>query len=325
MGSTNKYQYGGEALIEGVMMKGKKNIAIAVRKSNGEIHLESRPLKTLSQKYKFLKWPVLRGAVGMIETMVLGVKSLMYSAEFFEDAGDDSEPSKFDKFLEKVFGEKLQDAVIYFSVIVALAAGIGLFFLLPNVLTELFGINKDMPGGTLISNLLEGSIRIMLFLGYIVLVSKMKDVRRVFEYHGAEHKSIHCYENKEELTVENVKKYTTRHPRCGTALLFVVMLMSILVFSLVGRYSVPVNILLRLLLIPLIAGLSYEVVRFAGKSDALWVRIISAPGLALQKFTTREPDAGQMEVAIAALKEVIQNEEKGEEISEPTDRCCNDH
>lgn len=305
MSNTKQSQFGGEALIEGVMMKGTQNIAIAIRKSNGEIHLEGRPLKTLSQKYKFLKWPVLRGAVGIIETMVLGVRSLMYSAEFFEDEEEETEPSKFDKFLEKVFGEKLQDAIIYISVIIAVALGVGVFILLPNLIAELLGINKNMPGGTLLYNLLEGVIRIALFVGYIIIVSKLKEIRRVFEYHGAEHKSIHCYENNEELTVDNVKKYTTLHPRCGTAFLFIVMIMSILVFSIIGRYTIIVNILLRLFLIPLVAGLSYEIIKFAGKSNAKWVKIVTIPGLALQRFTTREPDVGQIEVAIAALKEVI--------------------
>ncbi len=308
MGETKQSQYGGEALIEGIMMKGKQNLAIAIRKSDGEIHLERKPVKSLSQKYKFLKWPVLRGAVGIIETMVLGVRSLMYSAEFFEIDEEESEPSKFDKFMEKVFGEKLQDAIIYLSVIIAVGLGVGLFILLPNIIAELLGFNKNAGGSVVFYNLFEGLIRMTLFMGYIVLVSRLDDVRRVFEYHGAEHKTIHCYEHNEELTVDNVKKYTTRHPRCGTAFLFVVMIMSVFVFSIIGRHTMLINITLRLLLIPLIAGLSYEIIKFAGRSEASWVKIVTAPGLALQKFTTREPDAEQIEVAITALKEVIDNE-----------------
>jgi uncharacterized protein YqhQ len=183
--------------------------------------------------------------------------------------------------------------------------GIGLFILIPNLLASLLSFNKSTASGVIYYNLFEGVLRIAIFLGYIIMVSKMKDIARVFMYHGAEHKTIHCYEHEEELTVENVRKYTTRHPRCGTAFLFVVMIISILVFSLVGWGNIFINIIFRLLLLPLVAGLSYEVIKFAGRSDSTFSKIVSAPGLALQYFTTKEPDDSQIEVAIEALKNVI--------------------
>lgn len=300
-----KTSIGGEALIEGVMMRGPDEIAIAIRKPDGEIAVEKKPLKTLAKRHKIFKTPIIRGAVGLFESMVIGVKSLMHSAEFVELDEEENKESKFDKFLERVFGDKIKDAIVYFSVIIALAMGIGLFILLPNLLAGFLNFNKNTASGVLYYNLFEGVLRIFLFVGYIILVSRMKDIARVFMYHGAEHKTIHCYEHEEELTVENVRKYTTRHPRCGTAFMFVVMIISILVFSLVGWGNIFMNILFRLLLLPLVAGLSYEVIKFAGRSDSAISKIVSAPGLALQRFTTREPDDSQIEVAIEALKNVI--------------------
>ncbi len=222
---------GGEALIEGVMMRGPETIASAIRKADGEIIVDKKPNKSLSKKYKILKLPILRGAVGLIESMVVGMKALMYSAEFVEIEEEESEPSKFDKFLEKKFGDKMQDVIIYISVAIALVFGVGLFIILPNLVTTLLHFDKTTVNGSVSYNLIEGAIRVILFFGYIILISKMKDIRRVFEYHGAEHKTIHCFEHEEELTVENVKKYTRRHPRCGTAFLFIVMIISIFVFS----------------------------------------------------------------------------------------------
>lgn len=301
-----KTSIGGEALIEGVMMRGPESVGIAIRKPDGEIIIDKKPLQTLAKRYKFFKAPIVRGAVGIIESMVLGVKSIMYSAEFVElEDEEQSQPSKIDKFLERLFGEKLQEGIIYFSVFIALVFGIGLFILLPNLLAGLMHFNKNTASGSIYYNLFEGLIRIILFVGYIVLISKLKDVKRVFEYHGAEHKTIHCYENEEELTVENVRKYTTRHPRCGTAFLMVVMVVSILLFSFMGWHNILINFATRLLLLPLVAGLSYEVIKFAGRSDWKIMNIVNAPGLALQRFTTREPDDSQIEVAIAALNSVL--------------------
>lgn len=296
---------GGEALIEGVMMKGPDSIVIAVRKPDGEIHIDKKPYTMLSKRYSVLKLPIIRGAVGIFESMVIGVRSLMYSAEFVDIEEEQAKPSKVDAFLERLLGEKLQEAVIYFSVILAMLLGIGLFILLPNVIAGFMKFDKNSASGLIYYNLFEGVIRMVLFVGYIALISKLKDIQRVFQYHGAEHKTIHCYENDEELTVENVRKYSTRHPRCGTAFLLIVMIVSIFVFSFIGWHSILVNILSRLVLIPLIAGISYEIIKAAGRSTWKHIKYVNAPGLALQRFTTIEPDDGQIEVAIAALKGVV--------------------
>ncbi|EOD01768.1 DUF1385 domain-containing protein [Caldisalinibacter kiritimatiensis] len=292
---------GGQALIEGVMMKGPKHIAIAVRKPDGDIELKKQKLSTWSTKYKFLKIPFIRGSVALIEAMVIGVKSLMYSAEFYEEE-EDIEPSKFDKFLEKIFKDKTEDVMIYFSVFLSLLIAIGAFMLGPSFLANFL---KTKINNSLILNLIEGFIRISIFLLYVYVVSRMDDIYRVFQYHGAEHKSIHCYEHGEELTVENARKYTTLHPRCGTSFLFNVMIISILVFSLFGWPNPLMRFISRIVMLPVIAGISYEINKVVGKSDSMIARIISYPGLMLQKLTTNEPDDSQLEVGLEALKAVL--------------------
>jgi uncharacterized protein YqhQ len=298
---------GGQALIEGVMMMGPENIAIAVRKPDGEIIVDKR---SIPEKKWYNKVPVIRGAFNLFRQMVLGIKALMYSAEFMEiDETQDGEKepkkeSKVEKFIEKIFGDKFMDAAIYFSVIISLAFSIGLFVLLPNLIAGFLNFNKDTASGVVLYNLFEGVIRVSLFFIYMILVSRMKDIKRVWEYHGAEHKTIHCYEHEEELTVENVRKYTTKHPRCGTSFLFLVMVISIIVFSFLGWHSIWINILSRLLLIPLVAGIAYELNRLAAKSNLGIMKIISAPGLLFQLFTTGEPDDEQIEVAIEAFNNV---------------------
>ncbi|HEY8350263.1 MAG TPA: DUF1385 domain-containing protein, partial [Clostridia bacterium] len=239
-----KTNIGGQALIEGLLMIGPENIAIAVRKPDGEIVLDKKPAPL---KTKVTKIPFIRGSVNLFRQMVTGVRALMYSAEFaeLEDEGN-NEPSKLDAFIERIFKGKGKDAVIYFTVILSLALSIGLFILLPNFLVSLLNIAKE-GSGVILKNLLEGLVRIVIFFAYIWLASLMKDIRRVWQYHGAEHKTIHCYEHGDELTVENVRKYSTKHPRCGTSFLFLVMIISILMFSLVGWHSPVVNMLLRIL------------------------------------------------------------------------------
>jgi len=299
---------GGQALIEGLLMIGPDRSATAIRKPDGQIVVEK---KKLPPKSKISKIPIVRGVYNFVRQMVTGVKALMYSAEFMDiDMEEDYEPSKFDKFIERVAGEKSKDYIIYFSVFVAIVLSIGLFMLLPNFITSLFvGINKTTRLGVIVSNLLEGIIRIIIFLTYLALASKMKDIKRVWQYHGAEHKTIHCYENNEELTVENVQKYSTKHPRCGTSFLFIVMIVSIVVFSFAGWHNRWINLLLRLLLIPLVAGISYELLKLGGKSNSKIIGILKYPGLWLQNLTTKEPDDDQVEVAIAALNAVIENED----------------
>ncbi len=298
-----KTSIGGQALIEGLMMIGPQNAAIAIRKPDGEIIIDKRPLPP---KNIFSKMPVIRGAVGFFRQIVLGIKALMYSAEFVDITDEaDAEPSKIDRFIERVFGDKFKDAAIYFAVIVSLAFSIGLFILIPNILVTFLHFDKKATSGVVLYNLFEGAVRLVIFFVYIVLSSRLKDIKRVWEYHGAEHKTIHCYEHGDELTVENVKKYTTKHPRCGTSFMFLVMIVSILVFSFMGWHSPLINILLRLALLPLVAGLSYEVLKFAGRCEWKIMKAINAPGLLFQVFTTKEPDEQQIEVAIEAFNNVL--------------------
>jgi len=302
-----KTSIGGQALIEGLMMIGPENAAIAVRKPDGEIVVDKRPLP---KKSAISKIPVIRGAYNMFSQMVLGVKALMYSAEFVDL--EEEEPSKLDKFIEKLFGDKLKDAAIYFSVIFALCFSVGLFILLPNVFAGFLNFDKNTAKGVIAYNLFEGLIRMALFFGYIYLASLMKDIKRVWEYHGAEHKTIHCYEHGDEITVENVRKYSTKHPRCGTSFMFLVMLISIFVFSFLGWHSIWINILSRIILIPLVAGLAYEVLKFAGRCEWKIMGIVNAPGLLFQLFTTKEPDDSQIEVAIEAFKNVLVKDENAD-------------
>jgi uncharacterized protein YqhQ len=303
-----KTNIGGQALLEGLMMIGPENAAIAIRKKDGEIVVEKRPLPA---KNILSKIPVVRGAVNFFRQMVLGVKALMYSAEFIEleDEGK-SEPSKLDKFLDRLLGDRFKDAAIYFSVVLSIVFSVGLFILLPNVLAGFLNFNKETAGGVVLYNLFEGLVRITLFFGYLLLVSKIKDIKRVWEYHGAEHKTIHCYEHDEELTVENVRKFSTKHPRCGTSFMFLVMIISVLVFSFIGWHSIWINILSRILLIPVVAGISYEILKFAGRCEWKAVKVINMPGLLFQMLTTSEPDNSQIEVAIEAFNNVrVENRE----------------
>ncbi|MDY6314051.1 MAG: DUF1385 domain-containing protein [Clostridia bacterium] len=297
----HKTSIGGQAVIEGIMMRGPSDIAIAVRKSDGEIVIDKKPVKSV--KYKILKLPIIRGVFNFFSSLVTGVKSLMFSAEFVDIEGDEQEePSKIDKWLTEKLGDKLKDIAIYFSVAVSLVFSVLLFIMLPAFLT---GFIKKLGAGHSIIILAEGVVRIAIFMGYLFLVSKMKDIQRVFEYHGAEHKSIYCYEHGEELTVENVKKYTRLHPRCGTSFLFIVMIISIIVFFFIKSDVWYLRLVYRLLLLPVVAGISYEIIKLAGRYDTPLTRAVSKPGMWLQYFTTREPDDSQIEVAIVSLKAVI--------------------
>ena len=298
-----KTSIGGQALLEGLLMMGPENIAIAVRKPDGEIVLDKKPLPA---KSAWSKIPLIRGSVNLFRQMIVGVKALMYSADFVELEDDKEEkPSKFDEFIERVFKDKGKDAVIYVSVIISLAVSVGLFIILPNLLASLLHFSKS-GAGVVYYNLFEGLIRILIFFVYIYLATLLNDIKRVWQYHGAEHKSIHCYEHGEELIVENVRKYSTKHPRCGTSFLFLVMIVSIIMFSFLGWYSPIINALLRLLLIPVVAGVAYEILKFAGRhTDWPIMKIINAPGMLFQYMTTREPDDSQIEVALVALKNVL--------------------
>ena len=319
---NNKEQHitsiGGQAIIEGVMMRGPHKTAMAVRKPDNEIICEVNENGTKKHN-AFFRLPIIRGCVNFIDSLVIGMKALMFSADFMDLEDEEESESKFDKWLENKFGDKIKDIVIYVSIALSLILSIGLFILLPSAVTggiewlfSLYAPIAKVAETKIFTGLSEGIIRMIIFISYLALVSKMKDIKRVFEYHGAEHKTIACYEAGEELTVENVKKYTRFHPRCGTSFLLFVMIISIIIFTLLPRfdgYIKIVQILLRMLtriaLLPVVAGLSYEVIKLAGRSKNRCVKILTKPGLWLQKLTTREPDASQIEVAIASMNAVI--------------------
>ncbi len=296
----HKTSIGGAAVMEGVMMRGPHSIAVAVRKPDGEIEIDVKETKPVSKRNFFLKLPIVRGCIAFFEAMITSTKALMYSASFIDV--EEEEPSKFDAWLEKVFGDKLKDAILYLSVILSLFMSVGLFILLPTWLVSLVRI---FCSNQVVLTVAEGVTRIVIFLGYLILVSQMPDIKRVFEYHGAEHKTIACYESGEELTVGNAKTKCRLHPRCGTSFLLIVMVVSIIVFSFLKWDNILIRTLTRLALLPIVAGISYEIIKLAGRYDNFATRIVSWPGLMLQKITTREPDDSQLEVAIASMKAVI--------------------
>ena len=295
-----KTSIGGQAVIEGVMMRGPKEYAVAVRKPDGEIAIEKSDVNSVIAKSKILKLPIIRGVISFFESLVVGMKCLMFSADFFDV---EEEPSKFDKWVDEKFGDKAKTFTIYFSVVIAILMSVGLFMLLPAFIAGLIFENEGTQ--RVWFNVVEGVVRIALFMGYIILISKMPNIQRVFQYHGAEHKTIFCYEAGEELTVENVKKHSRLHPRCGTSFLLIVMVMAIIIFSMVPSPNVWITLLQRLILIPLVAGLSYEIIKFAGRSENKVVCLLNKPGMWFQNFTTREPDDKQIFVAIEALKSVM--------------------
>lgn len=294
------YSVGGQAVMEGVMMQGKDTIALAVRQPDGKIALRTKPRKILSKKYPVLGWPIIRGVVNFIMMLVVGMKTLTESAEM---AGEQmEEPSKFEKKVASILHMNAEDVMMVFAVILALALAIGMFFVIPTALES--WIRGAIPNKFLV-NLIGGLVRIAIFIGYVGAVSQMKEIKRVFRYHGAEHKAVHCFEHGDELTVENAQKYTTLHPRCGTSFLFIVMAISILVFVLFGAdtSNVVIRVGSRIALLPLVAGLSYELLQYLGRAgDGPIVSALKWPGLMMQKLTTAEPDDSMVEVALAALK-----------------------
>ncbi len=299
---------GGQALIEGIMMRGPFRQAIAVRDQQGEIVLKVDELKFIKDKYPILGWPLIRGVVNFGGSMVAGVKALMYSASFYpEEEGANEEPGKFEQWLEKHIGsEKLESLLIYLAVLLGVAFSVGLFLLLP---TFLVGLVRPIHDNYLLRNLCEGLVKILIFTGYMIGVSKLKDMRRVFSYHGAEHKSIKCYEMGLPLTVENVRPCTRFHPRCGTSFLFVVIFISILVGSVVQVGNTLLRMLCHLLLLLPVVAISYEINRLVGRHDNKLTKILTAPGMWFQNFTTNEPDDSMIECAIAALEAVIPQQE----------------
>ena len=321
-----KTMIGGPALIEGIMMRGPEKQAIVVRTKEGTV----TKIEPLKQRHGILTWPLIRGIASFGSAQVGGVKALMYSAEVVgndEEEQSEQPQSKFDRWLEEKIGsEKFMQAAIAFAVVFGLLFSVALFFLVPILLGGLFQRLTDC--GLIVQHLFEGLLRILIFLGYMILVSRMKEMRRVFSYHGAEHKTIRCYEARLPLTVENVRKMTRKHPRCGTSFLFVVMILSILLFT-VASYAlnelIPGLVVLRdnsrvlynllmmafkiFIMLPVVVAVGYECNRLVGRYDNWFTRILTAPGIWLQSFTTNEPDDSMIEVAIEALEEVLPEQE----------------
>jgi uncharacterized protein YqhQ len=295
---ARKTTVGGQAVIEGVMMRGVKGIATAVRKSDGEIVIDKKESIPLAKRNKALGLPIIRGFVSLIESLIIGINTLNYSATFFED--EEEEPSKFDKWFESIFKDKASGVLIGITMFISIGIATVLFFILPTFIANMF--KKVGIYNTIELNIIEGVIRVSVFLIYMYLIGKMKDINRVFQYHGAEHKTIFCYENEIELTPENVEKFNRFHPRCGTNFLFLVMIVSIVLFSLTGWNNLWQRILYRIILLPVVSGVTYEIIRWMGKNGSILSKAAAYPGLMLQKLTTREPDFKQIEVAIAALK-----------------------
>jgi uncharacterized protein YqhQ len=320
------YNYGGQAVIEGVMMRGRQSMAVAVRHPTGEVVVHSEPLNSRVYRSTWAKKPFIRGVLLLWDTLALGMRALVFSANVAleeEDEADQSrpadtpstqdqdEPASAADTREMVHAQAaaaakdaFQGRLVWGTMVLALAFGIGLFFVSPLLLTRL--VEGYLPTATA-SVALEGLIRIALFFGYVWLIGRLPDVRRVFAYHGAEHKTIHAYEAGEPLIPEKVARYSVAHPRCGTAFLLYVVVLSIFVFGLLGRPSLPVRIASRIALVPVIASVAYEAIRFSGRRQKnRVVRTLLIPGLALQSLTTREPDESQIEVAIVALKRVLE-------------------
>ena len=292
---------GGQAVIEGVMMKNMDRYAVSVRKPDGKIETKVEECVSFAEKHPLFKLPILRGMVNFLESMVIGMQTLNYSASFYEDEEEQTE-GKTEQFLEKLLGEKAEKVIMGIVLLFSLAMSIGLFMILPYIASEAAGKLIHNEYGIL---LMEGVIRIAIFLGYIVLISQMEDIKRVFMYHGAEHKTINCLEAGVELTPENVDNYSRLHKRCGTSFIFIVMIISMVFFFFIRVDTIWLRIVLRLLFLPLVAGVSYEFIRLAGSSDHPLVQIFSKPGLALQKLTTKEPDHSMIEVAIASVEGVF--------------------
>ena len=292
---------GGQAVIEGVMMKNRDRYAVSVRKPDGKIETKVEECVSFAEKHPLFKLPILRGMVNFLESMVIGMQTLNYSASFYEDEEEQTE-EKTEQFLEKFLGEKAEKVIMGIVLVFSLAISIGLFMILPYIASEAAGKLIHNEYGIL---LMEGVIRIVIFLGYIVLISQMEDIKRVFMYHGAEHKTINCLEAGVELTTENVDNYSRLHKRCGTSFIFIVMIISMVFFFFIRVDTIWLRIVLRLLFLPLVAGVSYEFIRLAGSSDHPLVQIFSKPGLALQKLTTKEPDHSMIEVAIASVEGVF--------------------
>ena len=301
--SKQKYSgIGGQAVIEGIMMKNEEKYSVAVRKSNGEIDVMESEYLSMTDKYPFLKLPFLRGIVSFYDSMALGMKCLSHSASFYED-DEGAEPGAVEKALTKLFGDKVEQVLSALVMVFSFAAALFIFVALPTILLNFLKTRLSISSSMLA--FLEGVLRILIFVLYIKLISRAKDIRRTFEYHGAEHKCINCVEHGLDLTVENVLASSKEHKRCGTSFIVYVMMISIFLFMFLQFDSLWLKVLSRLLLIPVIAGISYEVLRLVGLFDNPLTHILFIPGMWMQGLTTKEPDAEEVEVAIAAVEKVF--------------------
>ena len=307
-----KTSIGGQALIEGIMMRGPKKLSIVVRTKDG-LDEKTEDITPPKEKCVIFGFVFIRGVVNFINSMTIGMRSIMYSADKMPEE-EIEEPSKFDRWLEAKLGsEKAEKIIISIAVVIGIAFSVGLFFLLPTFLAGLASdlieklMNRDLSG--IIRNLLEGVVRITIFLTYLWLATKMSYIKRLWAYHGAEHKAIYCYEKSLPLTIENVREQSSLHPRCGTSFLFIVMIVSILVFSLMSWDNLLMRFALRIALLPVVVSISFEIIKLAGRYDNFLTRVISAPGKALQRLTTSEPDDEMIEVAIKAIENVIPENE----------------
>ncbi len=327
MAKVKRVSVGGQALVEGILMKGPKCSAMALRLPDGTISVEEKKTSSLRDKNKFFGFPIVRGIVSFVESMIEGYKALMESVEkvSLDDIKNDDDienMSKVDKWITEHFGEKMMNAISIISMVLGIGLAFLLFFYLPTLAADL--INKLTDGAiTSFRVIIESLVRIIIFVLYMVLASQMKDIKRMFMYHGAEHKSIFCFEAGKELTVENVKEMSRLHPRCGTSFMFVMILISMILSSVINiafpnlRDIIPLWLAIKVLLLPVVMGLGYEFIKFAGSHDNILVKIVSAPGLWMQKITTNEPTDDIIEVGIAALKAALYGvEEKAESESE---------
>ncbi|MGN0437680.1 MAG: DUF1385 domain-containing protein [Lachnospiraceae bacterium] len=301
---------GGQAVIEGVMMKGRDCYSVAVRRPDQKIQVKVHKYQSYGDKHGMANIPFVRGIVNFTESLVIGMNTLNYSSSFYEE---DIEETKTDKLIKSIFKEKAEKVIVGITVFVSMVIAIALFMLLPAGIAEFLGRWLD---NRILLSLIEGVIRLLIFILYVLLISQMEDIKRVFMYHGAEHKTINCYESGDELTPENVMKHTRYHKRCGTSFLFIVMVISILIFMFITAEQMWLRFLLRVLLIPVVAGISYEFIRLAGKSENVIVNVLSRPGMWIQKLTTKEPTEEMIQVAIISVEAVLMGRAYADAVNE---------
>lgn len=294
---------GGQAVMEGIMMRNGSEYSVAVRKENGEIEVKKETYKGVGSKCKLFRLPFIRGIFSFVDSLVLGMKSLNYSASLFmEDGEEEEEPGRFEKWLQKKFGDKAEKVIMDLTMVISIILAMGIFMVFPTWVSTLM---KPLLGNGIWMALFEGVLRIAIFIAYVGLISLMPDIKRTYMYHGAEHKCINCIEHGMDLTVENVRKSSRLHKRCGTSFLLIVMIISIFFFMFIHVDSRVLRLVLRLVLIPVIAGVSYEFIRLAGRSDNAVVNLLSKPGLLLQHITTKEPEDDMIEVGMASVEAVF--------------------